>query len=72
MPTRFSGATYSCPRCGSIAKILRLSLADLRRNGYALYREGAYVSWCGHGQAFIPLLVGDDVAELVLILGEAS
>jgi hypothetical protein len=72
MPPHFSGATYPCPRCGAIAKILRLSLADLRRNGFALYQEGAYVNWCGHGQPFVPLLVAEDLAELVPVLGEAT
>jgi hypothetical protein len=45
MPPRFSGATYSCPRHGSIAKILRLSLADLRRNGFALYQGPMGAEW---------------------------
>jgi hypothetical protein len=30
------------------------------------------VNWCGHAQPFIPLLVAEDLAELVPILGEAS
>ena len=46
--------------------------ADLRRNGYALYQEGTFVSWCGHGQPFVPLLVGEDLVEFVPIVGEAS
>jgi hypothetical protein len=71
-PPRFTGVSYPCIRCGSVAQILRLSLADLRHNGFALYREGEYVNWCGRAQAFVPLLVGDDLAGLVPILGEAS
>jgi hypothetical protein len=54
---------------GSVAKILRLSLADLRRNGFALYQEAQYVNWCGHAEPFVPMLVAEDVAELVPILG---
>ena len=64
--------TYPCLRCGRSAKIMRLSLADLRANGFEVYQEGSYVNWCGHAQPFVPLLVADDVAELVPILGEAS
>jgi len=72
MSPPFAGPTYSCPRCGRVAKVLRLSLADLRRNGFEFYREDAYVSWCRHVQPFVPPLVAEDMAELVPILGKAS
>ena len=37
MPPNFTGPTSPCPRCASVAKMLRLSLADLRRAGYELF-----------------------------------
>jgi len=54
MPPRFKGPTYSCVRCGRVAQVFRLSLADLRSAGYEPCRPGTYVNWCGHAQEFIP------------------
>jgi hypothetical protein len=46
-------------------------LADLKRLDWSLFMPAVYVNWCGHVQPFVPILVGDDLAELVPILGEA-
>ena len=73
MPPNFSGPTYPCPRCGRVARMLRLSPADLRRAGYVLFAPDQYVvNWCGHGQEFIPLPDTEGMLWLVPILGEAS
>ena len=34
MQPLFAGHEYSCPRCGRMSRMIRLSLADLRRAGY--------------------------------------
>ena len=72
MPPRFSGPTYSCVRCGAVAKVMRLSATDLRYAGYEAWKPGAYVNWCGHAQEFIPWLNAEGLFSLVPIVGEAS
>jgi hypothetical protein len=40
MPSRFPGPTYSCVRCGAVAKVIRLSVRDLRHAGYEAWKPG--------------------------------
>jgi hypothetical protein len=73
MPPRFTGPTYPCPRCGSVVKVLRLSLTDLRRAGYEVLGEDQYfVNWCGHGHEFVTVPDTASMWWLVPILAEAS
>ena len=71
-PRASPAPTDPCPCCGRAAKVFFLSLAELRRNSYALFTQGRYVSWCGRGQALIWVLVGDGTARQLPILREAS
>ena len=73
MPPRFAGREYSCPRCGRMSRMIRLSLADLRRAGYEPFGRDQYVvSWCGHGQESITVPDTAGMWWLVPILGEAA
>jgi hypothetical protein len=72
MPPRFTGSTYSCIRCGAVAKVIRLSATDLRHAGYDASKPGSYVNWCGHAQEFVPWPTPEGVFSRVQILGEAS
>jgi hypothetical protein len=66
----FTGATYACPRCGSVAKMIRLNLADLCRAGYEVFGRDQYVvNWCGHGHEFITVPDTAGMWWLVPILG---
>ena len=58
-------------RCGHDA-ILRLSLEDVRRNGYMPHVAAGYVNWCGHAQEFVPIPQEDGTCEFVPIIGEAT
>ena len=73
MSPRFTGPTYPCPRCGAVARMTRLSEADLRHAGYTVFGRDQYVvNWCGHGQEFITVPDTAGMWWLVPILGEAS
>jgi hypothetical protein len=70
MPPRFTGPSYPCARCGSVAPMIRLSQADLRRAGYTpLGRDQYFVNWCGHGQEFITVPDTAGMWWLVPIVG---
>jgi len=51
--------------------IFRMTVEDVRRNGWSIYMPTIVVHWCGHGQEVLPILGKDGKCDLVPVIGEA-
>jgi len=62
-----------CPRPGCERKypIRRYRYTTLRQIGWPLFRVVSFTSWCGHGQAVIPVPHDSERAQLVPVIGTA-
>ena len=59
--------TRPCLRCG----VYRMTVDDVRRNGWIIYLPAIVVHWCGHGQEVLPIPAKDGKRDLVPVIGEA-
>jgi hypothetical protein len=52
--------------------IFRMTLEDVRRNGWIPFLPPYRVHWCGHGQEVLPIPAEDGKCDLVPVIGEPS
>ena len=64
--------TRPCPSCGSPTPIFRMTVEDVRRNGWIPFLPAQLVHWCGHGGEVIPIPGEDGRCWLVPVIGEAT
>jgi len=61
----------SCLRCGRPTPVFRMTLENVRRNGWIPVLPTIVVHWCGHGQEILPIPAKDGKCDLVPVIGEA-
>ena len=52
--------------------VFRLTVEDVRRNGWILFLPTILVHWCGHGQKVLPIPAEDGKCDLLPVIGETS
>jgi hypothetical protein len=63
--------TRPCLRFGTSTPIFRMTVEDVKRNGWIIYMPTIVVHWCGHGQEVLPIPSEDGKFDLVPVIGEA-
>ena len=62
--------TRPCLRCGFPTPVFRMTVEDVKRNGWITYMPTIVVHWCGHGQEVLPMPGKDGKCDLVSVIEE--